>query len=331
MIRRPPRSTLFPYTTLFRSWAPTWRPTGGSSISTRTSRGGHARPSSTSPGRASSRAIAPSPSTRPRSGTPSRARCHEPLTARRHNSRTSSFRKVPREEIEARSIAAAAGPSVRGGGDVGDLGLRPAGVRVERLHGQAEGARVRPEVLLVHDAVVVDDETHHAGDAVLRGEGDQCEARDHVTTRDVVVFAVRRSGPLGGQDPVEIPVEWRRARTLAPVASGPRAGDEIAERARRLAGPGGPVEAIALARSAGELLRVLEDAAAGAVLGVVLALGVHVGQARLDREELIAADAPREDLLAPPPRIEPPALAVLHERDRKRPVVGPTCSTVVVP
>src|SRR5687767_15655326 len=24
MIRRPPRSTLFPYTTLFRSWAPHW-------------------------------------------------------------------------------------------------------------------------------------------------------------------------------------------------------------------------------------------------------------------------------------------------------------------
>src|SRR3712207_8286727 len=28
MIRRPPRSTLFPYTTLFRSWAPSW-PTCG--------------------------------------------------------------------------------------------------------------------------------------------------------------------------------------------------------------------------------------------------------------------------------------------------------------
>src|SRR5204863_9774563 len=28
MIRRPPRSTLFPYTTLFRSWAPRNRPSG---------------------------------------------------------------------------------------------------------------------------------------------------------------------------------------------------------------------------------------------------------------------------------------------------------------
>src|SRR6266404_5782643 len=29
MIRRPPRSTLFPYTTLFRSSPPAWRPTCG--------------------------------------------------------------------------------------------------------------------------------------------------------------------------------------------------------------------------------------------------------------------------------------------------------------
>src|SRR5947208_3744008 len=28
MIRRPPRSTLFPYTTLFRSWKITWLPSG---------------------------------------------------------------------------------------------------------------------------------------------------------------------------------------------------------------------------------------------------------------------------------------------------------------
>src|SRR3712207_8629007 len=30
MIRRPPRSTLFPYTTLFRSWRLWWVPEGGS-------------------------------------------------------------------------------------------------------------------------------------------------------------------------------------------------------------------------------------------------------------------------------------------------------------
>src|SRR5437870_1773868 len=35
-----------------------------------------------------------------------------------------------------------------------------------------------------------------------------------------------------------------------------------------------------------------------------------------------AGKATSEDLLVPPPRIDPPARAVLYERDRKRPVVG---------
>src|SRR2546429_1175387 len=46
MIRRPPRSTLFPYTTLFRSAAPwrVWRPPGeGLSGGTRARHGRHAR------------------------------------------------------------------------------------------------------------------------------------------------------------------------------------------------------------------------------------------------------------------------------------------------
>src|SRR3712207_7189693 len=40
MIRRPPRSTLFPYTTLFRSWSAASRPTLISRGRTRKSRGG---------------------------------------------------------------------------------------------------------------------------------------------------------------------------------------------------------------------------------------------------------------------------------------------------
>src|SRR5256885_6610785 len=40
MIRRPPRSTLFPYTTLFRSRKPRSRPSSSSSAARQTSRGG---------------------------------------------------------------------------------------------------------------------------------------------------------------------------------------------------------------------------------------------------------------------------------------------------
>src|SRR5262249_4758692 len=159
-------------------------------------------------------------------------------------------------------------------------------------------------------------------DAVLRGERDQPESRDHVTARDVVVLAVLGGGPLRGQDPVEIAVVRRRpARCVASVTFGPRADDQVTQRAGWLAGLGGPVEPVALAGSAGELLRVLEDAAASAILGVVLALRVHVGQARLHRVQLVPADAPREDLLAPLFCIEPPAIVVLHDWNRERPVV----------
>src|SRR5438132_11036453 len=35
MIRRPPRSTLFPYTTLFRSWSARFRMSSGASVPTR--------------------------------------------------------------------------------------------------------------------------------------------------------------------------------------------------------------------------------------------------------------------------------------------------------
>src|SRR4029077_19634392 len=108
---------------------------------------------------------------------------------------------------------------------------------------------------------------------------------------------------------------------VAPVALAARVGDELAERAVRLAGLHRPVEAVALARRAGELLRVFGEAAAHPVFGPVLALRVDVGQARLDREELVAADAPGEDLFAALLAVEPPALAVLDDRDRERPVV----------
>src|SRR5439155_18774113 len=101
--------------------------------------------------------------------------------------------------------------------------------------------------------------------AVLRGERDQREPRDHVAACDVVVLAIPGGGPLRGQNPVEIAVERRRpARCVTLVAFGPRPNDQVAQRAERLTGLRGPVKPVAFARSAGELLRVLEDAVAPA-------------------------------------------------------------------
>ena len=113
----------------------------------------------------------------------------------------------------------------------------------------------------------------------------------------------------------------RPARLVAPIPLGPRPNDQGAQRAERFVGAGGPVEPIALTGRAGELLRVLADAVGVAILRVVIPLRVHVGQTRLDRVQLVPADAPREDLLASLLRIESPALPVFHERDRERPVV----------
>src|SRR6267142_4412208 len=232
--------------------------------------------------------------------------------ARTSNIAPSSRATRPREGFTTPSLAT----------HLGHLRLRPGAIRVELPHGQRGGAGAWPEVLLVHDAVVIDDEGHHAGHAVLGGERDEREARDHLATRDVVVLAARGIGPLRRQDAVEIAVERCRPRLLAPVPLGPGADDQVAQRAGRLSGLGGPVEPVALAGRAAEMLGVLEETVAVAVLGVVLALRVHVGQARLHRVELVPADAPRDDLLATLSRIEPPALADLHERDGERPVIG---------
>src|SRR5262249_60465665 len=111
-------------------------------------------------------------------------------------------------------------------------------------------------------------------DAVLRRKCDQREPPDHVAPRDVVVLPVLGGGPLRGQDAIEVTVERRRAALGASVPFRACANDQVAQRAGRLAGLRRPVEAVALAGSAGELLRVLEDAVALVILRVVLALPV---------------------------------------------------------
>src|SRR5262249_52964642 len=96
----------------------------------------------------------------------------------------------------------AGGRVQRGERDVWNLGLRPRRVRIERLHRDRELTRARSEILLKDNAVVIDEEGHHARDAVARGERDQPEAADHVPLRDVVVRALSRRRSLRGQDAI---------------------------------------------------------------------------------------------------------------------------------
>src|SRR5689334_14045073 len=107
---------------------------------------------------------------------------------------------------------------------------------------------------------------------------------------------------LARQNPIEVAVE-RHSPALGAsatrIAFRLRTRHEWAERARRLAGLGGPVQSVVLARAAGEALRVFEDAGARMTLGVVLALRVDVREADLDDAQLVAADPTSQDLLAP--------------------------------
>src|SRR5215468_3786383 len=214
-------------------------------------------------------------------------------------------------------------PSPVEGGDSVRRDFLPARVRVEELHLLRQRRRVGAEVLLIDDAVVVHDEGHHAGGAVLRGEGDHAEAADHVPVGHVVRGAAGRIRPLTGQDTVVVAVVGNRPLLRAfPVALGPCLGHERPERTLWLAGLGLPVESVALAGRAGEALGVLEHIALLARLGIILALRIDVGEADLDRAELVPPDAPIENLFLSVGRVEAPARSVGHHGNGEGVVVA---------
>src|SRR5262245_55278439 len=56
----------------------------------------------------------------------------------------------------------------------------PRAIRIEGRHAGRDGGRARSEILLVDHALVIDDEGHHAGIAVLCRIGDERETADHL-------------------------------------------------------------------------------------------------------------------------------------------------------
>src|SRR5262245_21481905 len=198
--------------------------------------------------------------------------------------------------------------------------LLPGLVGVEHFHGAGDGGGVRAQVLLVDDALVIDDEGHHAGHAVLRGERDEREAPDHTAVSSIVVRAVARAWALAGEDAIEIAVV-RHRRVTSPVALTSRPHDQRPERAQRLAGLRRPVQTVVLAGRARELLGVLPEPVGVSILGVVLTLGVDVGQAHLDGLKLVPSDAPVEDLFLARHGVEAPDGTVRNQRNREREVV----------
>src|SRR5262245_43658171 len=203
------------------------------------------------------------------------------------------------------------------------LNLAPCPVGVKRLDRAGHLRGVDAEILLIHDAVVAHDEGHDSRDAVLGRERNERESPNHVAPDDEIVGAAGRIGTLREQQAIEIAVIGGRsapASSRVPVSSG--LGYQWTQRALRLGGLCFPVEAVVFSLGAAKPLSVLQNTGAGVVLGVVLALGVDVGQTYLDRAELVSADATIENLLAPSRGVPAPAGAVWDERDSEREIVA---------
>src|SRR5262249_33944540 len=159
--------------------------------------------------------------------------------------------------------------------------------------------------------IVIDDEGHDAGDAVFRRIGHHGEAAHHVVVDDIVVGAAPGMGALALQDPVEIAVIGRRPFMLLvdAVPGGLGLDDRGPQRALLLPFLGRPVEPVMGAGIAQEFLGIFDIAVIVAVLGGIFALGVDIGAADRHGAELVAADAPVDDLLLPLGRIQEPGLA----------------------
>src|SRR5262245_6751952 len=192
-------------------------------------------------------------------------------------------------------------------------------VRIERGHARTDPLGPRTEILFVDVTVIVDDEGHDAGVAILGGKGDEAEAANHVAAHDVVHRAAGRVRTLAGQDP-EVVAVIRLAGADA-IATLGRGGDRFAERAVRLAARGRPVQAILLARRADDLLRIHRLAILVLEHVGVLVLRVPIGEGSLERPELVTADAAGRDLLAARGGVEAPLTVALGKRYRERPFV----------
>src|SRR5262252_5876362 len=91
------------------------------------------------------------------------------------------------------------------------LSWYPRLVGVVGFHRIRQLRRLGPEILLIHDAVLVDDEGHNPRGAVARGICDEREAPDHVSLYDEVVSAAGCVGALREEDPIEVAVIGDRA------------------------------------------------------------------------------------------------------------------------
>src|SRR5262249_25399899 len=155
------------------------------------------------------------------------------------------------------------------------------------------------EILLAHDAVLIDDEGHDAGDVVLGWPGDQREAAGHLAVDDVAPGAAGHGRALRLEDLEEVTVV--RRRLLPPRrgvgASFGRLCKEFPDGPPFLSVRRRPVQPVLLALVARDGHRIEPGALAVVRLLGISALRGDVGAAGVDGGQLVASDAPVEDLL----------------------------------
>jgi hypothetical protein len=81
------------------------------------------------------------------------------------------------------------------------------------------------------------------------------------------------------------------------------------------------IQAVAFGGSAGNALRVFEDAVVIAIFPGILQLSFHVAAANFHRIQFVSADAPRQNLQSAARRIELPFAVDANHRHRERPVL----------
>src|SRR3984957_18098889 len=154
--------------------------------------------------------------------------------------------------------------------------LLPLGIGIVFLHGLSECIGLFPEVLLIHHAIVGNDECHHAGRPVFRGIRYEREARGHFAVLDITFRPARCIFSFARQNAVMVTAIRSRSAISIVDALNKGRGHERSNGALGLAIGRLPIQAVVLAFVTKDFLSVL------AVLRRVFFFGCHQLLANMD-------------------------------------------------
>src|SRR4029434_804756 len=150
------------------------------------------------------------------------------------------------------------------------------------FHALGNGRGIRTQILLKDFTLVIDDERHHTGIAVLRRISNNSEAADHLSLHQVTVCAAGRVFPLRRENFIVVAMIGRRAAGLLfLVTLAPCPHHDRTERTLGLTLLCFPVQSILLSSIADKFLCVLEQTVTVAILNRKLALGIDDGETSL--------------------------------------------------